>query len=66
FFMPLIFKNQPVDAQVMAALPTFTYTEASQQASGFGNFLVILAYVLLVVSGGFVYFRRQGLERVLT
>lgn len=66
FFMPLIFKNQPVDARVMADLPTFTYTEAGNQVSGASNLLVILAYVLLVVGGGFAYFRRQGLERVLT
>lgn len=65
FFMPLIFKNQAVDKNVMAELPTFTYTETGDRLSGFSNFLVILVYVLLVVAGGFVYFRRQGLESVL-
>jgi ABC-2 type transport system permease protein len=66
FFTPLIFKNQAVDKNVMAALPAFTYTETSDQLSGFGNFLVILMYVLLMLGGGFVYFRRQGLESVLS
>lgn len=65
FFLPLIFKNQKVDEEVLAQLPEFEYEKPSSGQSYGVNLLLILLYGCLLISLGFVLYTSVRREKLL-
>lgn len=67
FFLPLIFKDEKVDSEVLAQLPAFQY-EKPLAGQAFGvNLLLILLYSCLLFGLGFgLYTHRQKEKLLLT
>lgn len=65
FFLPLIFKDKKVDAEVLTQLPEFEYqTPSSGQSIGI-NLLLILLYSGLLLGLGLGLYNRQQKEELL-
>ncbi len=65
FFLPLIFKDKKVDAEIVAQLPEFQY-EPTRSGQLFGaNLLYILLYSGLLISLGFGLYNSVRREKLL-
>ncbi len=65
FFLPLIFKDEKVDSEILAQLPEFQY-EKPLAAQPFGvNLLLILLYSCLLLGLGFGLYTRRRKEKLL-
>lgn len=65
FFIPLVFKNEKVNANVLSQLPEFEY-EQPQAGQNFGaNLVLILLYSGLLGGLGFGWYSRRQKEEVL-